>query len=84
MKDLVNFSIFIITEVLKNCSSMKDIRMAMEKKPEIKDAWLESTKGVFEIVSQRFSRLKLKDEPVSTSISDSARDQLNSIKCKHK
>jgi hypothetical protein len=47
---------------------MKDIRIAMEKKPEIRDAWLESTKGVLEIVSQRFSRLKLKGEPVSTSI----------------
>ena len=58
------------TDVLKKCSSMKDIRIAMEKKPEIKDAWQESIKGVLEIVSQRFSRLKLKDEPVSSAITE--------------
>lgn len=49
---------------------MKDIRIAMEKKAEIKDAWQESIKGVLEIVSQRFSRLKLKDEPVSSAITE--------------
>ena len=58
------------TDVLKKCSSMKDIQIAMEKNPEIKDAWQESIKGVLEIVSQWFSWLKLKDEPVSSAITE--------------
>ena len=48
---------------LKKCHSMADIRKLHMTHTEVKDAWLGSLKDVQEMISERFSRLELKDKP---------------------
>ncbi|CAG2208657.1 unnamed protein product [Mytilus edulis] len=54
-------------KLLKRCGSMADIRTEAEKKPELKGAYKESVEPVQSLIRNRFSRLKLKDQPVSVS-----------------
>ena len=46
----------------KKCHSMADVRKLHSEHAEIKDAWLVSMKNVQEMISERFSRLELKDK----------------------
>ncbi|CAG2185017.1 unnamed protein product [Mytilus edulis] len=54
-------------KLLKRCGSMADIRTEAEKKPELKGAYKESVEPVQSLIRNRFSRLKLKDQPVAVS-----------------
>ena len=49
-------------QILKQCGSMADIRSKVDLKPD----WLDLLEPVQSIIRNRFSRLKLKDEPIQT------------------
>lgn len=55
-----------LQKVMKKCGSMKDIKKktATSKHPELKQGYKESIESVRSTIQNRFSRLKLKDEPV--------------------
>jgi len=46
--------------LVKRCNAMKSLRTH----PEIRQEWSESLQEVIRIISNRFRRLRLKDEPV--------------------
>ncbi|XP_014676820.1 PREDICTED: uncharacterized protein LOC106816715 [Priapulus caudatus] len=48
---------------LKSCNSTNGIRQVAEGKDDIKAGWAESIEPVQSVVRNRFSRLKLKDDP---------------------
>ena len=51
-------------KALKDCRSMKEIRKMAEKSPDIRKARAESVMPPKSNIESRFSRLKLKDEPI--------------------
>ena len=51
---------------LKKCGSMKEIRVAASKHPELQQAYSESVEPVQATIRNRFARLKLKEEPFLT------------------
>ncbi|XP_063063591.1 uncharacterized protein LOC134456088 [Engraulis encrasicolus] len=54
-----------IEGLLKRCGSMADIRKASEKNPGLVQAWSTSIAPVLDTVAGRYSRLKLKEEPIT-------------------
>lgn len=54
-----------IEKLLKRCTSMSEIRKAAEKTPELVDAWTTSVTPVLNTIRARYSRLKLKGEPIT-------------------
>ena len=49
---------------LKKCGSMAQIRSLGEKKPEIKEKWMEIMEPIQSTIRNRFMRLALKDKPI--------------------
>ncbi|WAR27046.1 hypothetical protein MAR_012750 [Mya arenaria] len=56
----------VIEKKLKSCSSMKSVRDAAAKQPELKAAWVDSVEPVQASLRNRFQRLKLKEVPFQT------------------
>ncbi len=54
--------------LVKNCGSMADLRKAAEKHPTIKEESLDSIVPVKTVLSDVFSRLKLKDRPIRVRV----------------
>lgn len=52
-------------DAIKTCNSMASIREKTKAKPELKRTWKKSIQSVQQVVSEKFGRLALKDEPVT-------------------
>ena len=52
-----------VEQKLRQCNSMSDIRTAASKQPDLRVAWVDSVEPVQSLLRNRFTRLKLKDEP---------------------
>ena len=52
-----------VEQKLRRCNSMANIRTAATKQPDLREAWVESVEPVLSLIRNRFTRLKLKDEP---------------------
>ena len=51
-------------KLLKRCNGMNDLRKLGSKKPEVREKWNQSIQPVQSLLTKRFERLRLKDEPV--------------------
>ncbi|XP_033753308.1 uncharacterized protein LOC117336780 [Pecten maximus] len=64
--------------MLGKCGSMKEIREMASKKPELRNLYTQSVEPVQALISNRFRRLKLKENPIVASdpVTDEAIDVL--------
>ncbi|XP_073720261.1 uncharacterized protein [Misgurnus anguillicaudatus] len=67
--------------LLKRCSSMAEIRKAGEKNPELGKAWSTLVGPVLDTVAGRYSRLKLKGEPITIidAVTDAEEDSVMQV-----
>ncbi|KAJ8375334.1 hypothetical protein SKAU_G00059140 [Synaphobranchus kaupii] len=67
--------------LLKRCGSMAEIRKAGEKNSELAEAWTTSVAPVLDTVAARYSRLKLKVEPITImdAVTDAEEDAVMQV-----
>lgn len=68
-------------KLLKRCGSMAEIHKAGEKNPELVEAWTTSLAPMLDTVAARYSRLKLKGEPITImdAVTDAEEDAVMQV-----
>ena len=68
-----------VEKILQSCNSMSDIRAAAVKNKEVEEAYIDSIQPVLTLLCERFSRVKLKEEPMVARCTTASDEQLTEL-----